>query len=48
MTTPNDMPKRVNPTYQQILDALLDNKIRTLAGNVSDQNIERIARRWLG
>lgn len=47
MITPAQMPKKVNPIHQQILGSLLANKPRTLAGNVSDENVEIIARRWI-
>ncbi|AKF14232.1 hypothetical protein SEA_GAIL_67 [Mycobacterium phage Gail] len=48
MATPNQMPKRANPLHQQILSGLLANRKSTpLAANVSDENIERAAKRWI-
>ncbi|QBJ01150.1 hypothetical protein PBI_ARISSANAE_65 [Mycobacterium phage Arissanae] len=48
MATPNAMPKKANPIHQQILSGLLANKpSHKLARNVSDESIERMARRWL-
>ncbi|QGJ88820.1 hypothetical protein SEA_YECEY3_69 [Mycobacterium phage Yecey3] len=46
--TPNAMPKKRNPLHQTILSALLANKpVTKLARNVSDENIDRMAKRWL-
>ncbi|QFG08646.1 hypothetical protein PBI_VANISOA_66 [Mycobacterium phage Vanisoa] len=48
MATPNAMPKKAHPLHQQILSVLLANRpVTKLARNVSDENIERMSRRWL-
>ncbi|AEK07339.1 hypothetical protein PBI_MYXUS_68 [Mycobacterium phage Myxus] len=48
MATPNAMPKKANPLHQQILGALVANRpVTKLARNVSDENIDRLAKRWL-
>ncbi|QFG04640.1 hypothetical protein PBI_KEZIACHARLES14_66 [Mycobacterium phage Keziacharles14] len=46
MTTPNAMPKKASGLHQQVLKELLNPKSK-LARNVSDENIDRAAKRWL-
>lgn len=38
---------RASLVHAQILSELLDNKQRRLAGNVSDENVDRAATRWI-
>jgi len=44
---PSDLARKPNVLHQQILGSLLANKPRTLANNVSDENINRMAKRWI-
>lgn len=45
--TPNAMPRKANPVHQQILGALLANKPKSLANNVSDVTVNHAAKRWI-
>lgn len=44
---PSAMPRKVNPLHTQILGYLVANKPKGLAGNVSEENVDRMAKRWI-
>lgn len=46
---PSAMPRKANVIHQQILAALIAQPSRSnrLAQNVSEENVDRIARRWI-
>lgn len=49
MATPNQMPKRANTIHQKILAGLIEGDETPkfpLARNVSEDNVNRAAKRW--
>jgi hypothetical protein len=46
MTTPKPGP-RINALHAQILTSLLDNKPHQLSNNISEFNVNVLAKRWM-